>query len=229
MTPVEIIQRAMKMDLCTEDGELVDLDVRPGLSSSEIDIFEKTLPSPVPASVRELLSFTSGFYGGDIDVRFTGDPDAFDYGDLFPHGLPIVMDGFGNSWLVDLNSGSKEWAPVYFACHDPPVIQFQADSLEKFLSDLFQAYEPPFDSDTRRVRDEGMTIWKQNPDVISFENAIQANEPLLSVFAKELGPKWEFIDLRKAKPGDGFSWGRYGPNTEVRRSGTERIFAYRKG
>ena len=39
---------------------------------------------------------------------------------------------------------------------------------------------------------------------------------------------FQIIDLRLTQPGDGFSWGRYGPNTRIRRFGTHPVFAYKK-
>ena len=35
----------------------------------------------------------------------------------------------------------------------------------------------------------------------------------------ELDDGFQIIDLRRAKPGDGFTWGRCGPSTLVRRFG----------
>jgi len=43
------------------------------------------------------------------------------------------------------------------------------------------------------------------------------------MFARSLDASCEFVDLRRPKLGDGFSWGRYGP--VVKRYGEKRIFA----
>src|SRR3712207_9193422 len=40
---------------------------------------------------------------------------------------------------------------------------------------------------------------------------LESDDPILSAFARELDESFQIIDLRQAKPGDGFSWGRYGP------------------
>ena len=58
--------------------------------------------------------------------------------------------------------------------------------------------------------------------------ASSSNDPILSAFARELDDSCRIIDLRRAKPGDGFSWGRYGPNTRLRRFGMRAVFAYQK-
>jgi hypothetical protein len=45
-------------------------------------------------------------------------------------------------------------------------------------------------------------------------------------FARELGERYTFVDLRAAEIGMGFSLGRYGPRREVCRHGFERLFAH---
>lgn len=56
-----------------------------------------------------------------------------------------------------------------------------------------------------------------------------SDDPILSAFARELlDGGFQVIDLRLAKPGDGFSWGRYGPGTQVKRFGAHAVFAYQK-
>jgi hypothetical protein len=71
-------------------------------------------------------------------------------------------------------------------------------------------------------------VWKTNPGVLSYEECLNSEDPILSAFARELDESFQMIDLRHAKPGDGFSWGRYGPNTRIRRFGTRAVFAYQK-
>ena len=65
---------------------------------------------------------------------------------MFSYGLPIAADGYGYFWVVDLHSDTTTSGPIYFACHDAPVILYQTDSLEQFLSELFRMFEPPHQS-----------------------------------------------------------------------------------
>ncbi|PYK60227.1 MAG: hypothetical protein DME21_11760 [Verrucomicrobia bacterium] len=51
----------------------------------------------------------------------------------------------------------------------------------------------------------------------------------LKSFAETLDGSFQLIDLRNAKTGDGFSWGRYGPGTVVRLHGETPLFACQKG
>jgi len=69
-------------------------------------------------------------------------------------------------------------------------------------------------------------VWRRNPGVIDHATASSSLDPSLRAFAATLREEFQIVDLRRVDPGMGFSWGRYGPRTEVRRYGYERIFAY---
>jgi hypothetical protein len=71
-------------------------------------------------------------------------------------------------------------------------------------------------------------VWRKNPGVQPYELAARSTDPALRAFAGTLDSTFEIIDLRNATPGFGFSWGRYGPNTVVRRFGELPIFAVQK-
>jgi hypothetical protein len=57
-------------------------------------------------------------------------------------------------------------------------------------------------------------------------SAAPAGDERMSTFAAELDDRFTFVDLRSPPVGLGFSWGRYGPRTDVRPHGDERLFAY---
>jgi hypothetical protein len=229
MTPIEIIRRAQAATLVDEDGQVVALELLPGLSRTELDEFARQVPCPIPPEIEELLSACRGFYGTVEQVDFTGWDLSFEFEPVFPHGLPIAADGYGNFWVVDLHPHSVQWGPIYFACHDAPVILYQADSLEQFLRELFRMFEPPHESLVDDVHEDRLAnVWRTNPGVLSYEQCLRSGDPILSDFARELDDGFEIIDLRWAKPGDGFSWGRYGPNTLFRRFGTHAVFACKK-
>ena len=69
-------------------------------------------------------------------------------------------------------------------------------------------------------------IWRANPGAKSYEECMGSGDDDLKTFAEELGPKFRVVDMRKPEIGFGFSWGRYGPSTVVRRYGMKPIFAY---
>jgi hypothetical protein len=48
MTPLEIIRRAQDSTLIDEDGEVVTLELFPGLSNTELQEFANHLPCRIP-------------------------------------------------------------------------------------------------------------------------------------------------------------------------------------
>jgi hypothetical protein len=109
------------------------------------------------------------------------------------------------------------------------VILYQSDSLEEFLTELFRMYAPPHQSLIDEVHEDRLArVWQTNPGVLSYEQCLRSGDPVLSAFSREIDESFQVIDLRGAKPGDGFSWGRYGPNTKIKRFGTHAVFAYQK-
>ena len=229
MTPLEIIRRAQAGTLVDEDGNVLALELLPGISNRELQEFAEQVPCRLPPEIAELLGTCRGFYGTIEQVDFTGKDLMFEFEAAFPYGLPIAADGYGNFWVVDLHPGTTTWGPIYFACHDAPVILYQAGSLEQFLRELFRMFEPPHQSLVDDVHEDRLAnVWQMNPGVLSYEQCLRSGDPILSAFARELDERFQIIDLRLAKPGDGFSWGRYGPRTQIRRFGTHAVFAYQK-
>jgi len=186
------------------------------------------LPCPLPATIRELLGYCRGFSGLGVElVDFTGRDCNFEQAEVFPHGLPIAADGYGNFWVVDLLPGSREWAPIYYASHDAPVILFQSPSFEHFLEELIKLDRPPHRSAVDDVHEDRLfEVWRKNPGVLSHEQGLASSDPVLADFARQLDPAFQIIDLRKGEIGAGFSWGRHGPRTIVKRFGTLPVFAY---
>jgi hypothetical protein len=68
-------------------------------------------------------------------------------------------------------------------------------------------------------------VWRDDPGVLDRRSALAGDEDL-HAFAEALDDRFVFVDLRSPEPGMGFSWGRYGPRTEIRRHGYVRLFAY---
>jgi hypothetical protein len=87
------------------------------------------------------------------------------------------------------------WGPVRYACHDPPMLAYQSATLEDFLL-------------------ETVAMWQA-----------ESADPALRAFADSLPPTALVVDLRHPQLGQGFSWGRFGPRTAIRRAGEERIWA----
>jgi cell wall assembly regulator SMI1 len=115
MTPKELIQQFSNT-----------LELRPGLSESQIADFQNGMGVALPPEIRDLLRYSVGFdlhtkskRSSEAPVRFTGNP-GFAFEETFPKSVPVLPDGVGNYWVVDINANTGKWDCVFFACHDPP-------------------------------------------------------------------------------------------------------------
>jgi hypothetical protein len=227
MTAIEHIEAAQQAKLQDEDGDAVALKLTPPLSSGAIYTLQQRVGQPLPEELRKLLAFCSGLDGCLNGLDFTGASLSFAQQELFPSGLPIAADGSGNFWVLDITPKTSQAAPVFFACHDAPVILYQSADLASFLAEVFRLCTPPHKSLIPDVQgDKLFEVWRTNPGVLDQLEASASTDPTLRSFALGLPDRFQIVDLRNVDPGMGFSWGRYGRRTEVRRHGYERIFAY---
>ena len=237
MSPaIDLLRQAQGLVFENPDGIQSSFKLLPPLSSDELVSLESRIPCPIPEEMKELFYFARGFEGGWLQtVDFSGfafsDGMGFGMESLFPRCINIAHDGLGNYWVVDLTSDSKTWGPIFYACHDGPVIVFQSESISHFISECLKGFNTPWQSDIDDVLERfADKIWRENPGVMKYESCIASEDVKLRAFAQTLDASWEFIDLRSSRVGDGFSWGRYGPRTVNKRFDELRIFAYqRKG
>jgi hypothetical protein len=229
-TAVNVIHAALSEELFDADGDPLELELLPGLTEAEIDALQADVGQALPQEMRAVLRLCSGIEGGPLDgIDFTGRGMAFAHEEVFPRGLPIAADGAGNFWVLDITPDTTEMAPVFFACHDAPVVLYQSGDVRSFLAEVFRLARPPHRSLVSDVgADRIFDVWHTNPGVLEHPVAAASTDPEVRAFASGLPSHFQVIDLRRATPGMGFSWGRYGPETQVRRHGWERIFAYGK-
>jgi hypothetical protein len=225
--PVEEIERARATDLVDEDGDEVVLELAPALSSAEIESLQREIGVTLPRELRTLLEHTTGIEGAIDGIDFTGRMLGPSFvSEAFPCEFVIAHDGFGNNWVLDLTPRETEAAPVFFACHDAPVLLYQSPDLGHFLHELFRMFVPPHASLVDDVHEDRLfKVWRNNPGTLDHTAALEGDD-VMRTFAAELDERFLFVDLRSPEIGMGFSWGRYGPRTEVRRHGYERLFAY---
>src|SRR5215207_3050058 len=91
MTPLEIIRRAQAGTLIDEDGEVVTLELFPGLSNTELQEFANHLPCRIPPEIAELLGACRGFYGTVEQVEFTGRDLMFEFEQAFPMAFRLRL------------------------------------------------------------------------------------------------------------------------------------------
>lgn len=221
-TPLEIVEQGLGRAFETEDGEVGRLELQPPASPEEIEALEAGLPGALPPEIRALLERTRGFSVLFEEVELMGATGQYLDG-ASPHQHDVMGDGFGNSWFVDVRSDGT-WGGVYFACHDPPVMLHQSDDLAAFFEDLLRAMESP-DSGELISSMDPKDVWGENPLARPRAEALDSGDDRLREFAQGLPADALVVDLRAADPGDGFAWGCFGPETEIRRAGDDLIFA----
>lgn len=221
------LDRLLAAELTDDGGEAVELGVLPGMSSTEIADAERTLGYPYPPAVRALLTRTRGLDGLLEEIDFAGLIDGQALDELFPHTATIAADGMGNFWAVDLLRVNEGWGPIWYLSHDPPVALLQCDTLASFLDELVRMHTPPYRSLIDDVHEDRLyQIGRSHRGALSIADA-RAGDAELAAFAAELDDSWTVVDARLATPGEGIGWGRFGARTELRRSGTAQLFAYR--
>lgn len=226
MTALEVIRKAAASELVDENGERAVLLPKPGLTPSEIVELEAELGFKPPRELLQLLPDCGGLDGALDIVDFTGRRCIFAQEEVFPRCIPIAGDGYGNFWVVDVSPDGVDVAPVFFACHDAPVILYQSPSLVTFLAEVVRMMTPPNASLIDDVHEDRLfDVWRKNPGTLTVEQAALGDDDLRK-FAATLENRFTVVDLRHPQVGMGFSWGRYGPRTEIRRFGDLRIFAY---
>ncbi len=218
MDPIDEISRAQRAQLVDEDGNPATFTLEPGLDHAQITRLENEIRLPLPRALRALLAHTAGLDGVLEQIDFTGRSLDVAVEEMFPSGLPIAHDGYGNFWVVDVTPGDDAQAPVFFACHDPPVILLQSPGIGHFLHEAFRMHLPPHESLVDDVHEDRLfNVWGTNPGAIAHAAALDSGDEALTQFAATIEHDFEIVDLRAAPVGMGFSWGRHGPRTEVRR------------
>jgi hypothetical protein len=119
--------------LTDENGQAHVVELRPPATHAEIQRLEETLPAPLPEEMRVALSVSTGLENEPLESFSLLDLEGFGLEEAFPHAYSIAHDGAGNYWVLDLLPGDGAWGPVFYACHDPPVIGYQAETIEAFL------------------------------------------------------------------------------------------------
>ena len=110
--------------------------------------------------------------------------------------------------MLDLLSTTSSWQPVFYACHDPPVIAYQAATIEDFLRDTVAMWQVDRRSAVDIVHEDVvMQIWRTNPHLQTAARLLESTDAVAQAFAMSLPPQALVIDLRHPQFGRGFSWG----------------------
>ncbi len=220
------LQQLAGLRLQGEDGHEEVLELQPPATEAELRALEATLPCPIPDDIRAALRVSKGLVNGPLESFSLLDLEGFGLDEMLPYAYSIAHDGFGNYWVLDLLPSTVDWGPVFYACHDPPVLAYQAATIETFLRDVVAMWQPGSRSAVDVVHEEVVhRIWRENPDLATCLGLRESADAALRAFADSLPPTALVADLRQPRLGQGFSWGRFGPKTTIRRAGEERIWA----
>jgi hypothetical protein len=212
--------------LVDEDGHEETLELLPPATDAEIAEAEAAFSVPLPVELLDALRVTAGFANGPIESLGFLDLAGFGMDDVFPNPYPLGHDGFGNYWVLDLLPDQDECGPVFYACHDPPVIAFQSPSASAFIREVVALGQAGPRSPVDIVHEDVTSaIWASSSGLVSHDAARASGDPVLSEFAAGFPAEAVFADLRRPTLGDGFPWGRFGPRTEWTRAGARRLWA----
>ena len=212
--------------LVDTDDDVTVLELLPPATAEQIRALEASLPSPLPDEIRAALAVSTGLANGPLESFSLLDMEGFGLEEAFPHAYSIAHDGYGNYWILDLLPDTSDWGPVFFACHDPAVIAYQAPSIDAFLRDVVaQAPDDPR-SPINKVHEEIVNhLWRDDASFITQPDALASSDTTLREFAATLTSDALIADLRAPVTGSGFAWGKFGPRTEIKRFGRNRLWA----
>jgi hypothetical protein len=161
--------------------------------------------------VQDLLRVTTGI---DLGIRgyidFLGQY-PFEFTDIFPKGVPLLPDDFGNFWVLDVID--NKWGGVFFISHDPLALIVQADTLPTFLEQIQKSFYKESINWLQFVKESA-----NKPFDLSFALS-KCSDPAISEFAESIPSIATIYDLRLLKVGSGFSF-----SSDVWRYKCELIF-----
>ena len=225
MTPKQQLESILSNQYESEDGDLYKVELLDGMTDSEIENLKNQLPdNNLPNEIEELLRFSKGFeFFGLEEVRF----DAFGhfgFEEIFPKSIQLTGDGFGNFWILDIDSKGN-WNSVYYVCHDPAVIVKHSENLTEFIRHVDEFGQKGNQSNMDIIHEKTvMDIWNEKVGIM------EKNEKDYD-FEKgqvELPEMFLVADLTDKPIKTGFPWGKSGPNTKIIRPNDEAIWIVEK-
>lgn len=226
MKPLEQLKQILSNEYTSEDGDKYSVELLPGMSEDEIKEFRGKLPnSYIPSDIEELLKFSKGFSFFGFDEILFDAYGQFGFEDMFPRSIQLAGDGFGNFWVLDIDSNGN-WGSVYYVCHDPAVIVKHSIDLVDFIKHIDEFGKNEIESHLNLIHDKIVfDIWKSKIGIME-KNEKDYNFP--EEFIKKLPKSFMVADLTNTKTGTGFAWGKYGPNAKIFRFEDKPIWIIEK-
>ena len=211
MTPAEKLKSILNHRYESEDGDHYKVELIEGMIESEIDELKMTLPNEhLPPEIEELLKFSKGFeFYGLEEVRF----DAFGhfgFEEVFPNSIQLAGDGFGNYWILDIDSKGN-WNEVYYVCHDPAVIVKHSNDLAQFIEHVDEFGRIGKDSILDTIHEQTVfDIWNEKHGILERNERDYNFESTV-----ELPASFLIADLTGEPIKTGFPWGKFGANAKI--------------
>jgi hypothetical protein len=225
MTAKQQLESILTNQYESEDGDLYKVELLGGMMDEEIETFKNQLPSKnLPTEIEDLLRFSRGFeFHGLEEVRF----DAFGqfgFEEMFPNSVQLAGDGFGNFWILDIDSKGN-WNSVYYVCHDPAVVVKHSENLKQFIEHVDEFGKKGSGSNLDIIHEKVVIdIWREKIGIM------EKNEKGYD-FEKgdiELPEIFLVADLTQKPIRTGFPWGTSGPKTKIIRPTDEPIWIVEK-
>ena len=142
MTPYDVL-RAAEADLGRSRRPAhARLVLAPPADAATIADMEQLLDAPIPAEIRELLGYASGFSLPDETCHFVNEawpPGSIDLNELLASW--VVLNEFdGDGTFVDINPETGAWEAVWEITHDPIRFWLVAPNLSTWMCNLFDLH-----------------------------------------------------------------------------------------
>lgn len=225
MNPKQKLESILNNQYESEDGDLYKVELLDGMTSEEIIEYKKQLPNYfLPTEIEELLKFSKGFeFFGLEEVRFDS-YGHFGFEEMFPSSIQLAGDGFGNFWILDIDTNGN-WNSVYYVCHDPAVIVKHSENLSQFIEQIDEYGKKRNKSTLDIIHEQTvMQIWNEKAGIM------ERNEK--DYYFKrgqiQLPEMFLIADLTDEPIKTGFPWGKSGANTKIIRPTDKPIWIVEK-
>ncbi|MFD2970031.1 SMI1/KNR4 family protein [Sphingobacterium bambusae] len=225
MTNLEIIDTLKKTTFLDEDGESYTLDFHDQLSDLEIENLRASFPNKhIATEILEILQVTRGWDSPIFSMVYFDSIDEFGFWELSPNSITLGHDGFGNYWVLDIDSDGS-LGKVFFACHDPAVFIVHSQNINEYLQHLLDFHQNPGDNYIENFQINTVTtVWEQQNGFLSKVDFMEQQPDYSEFLSTFVGDDWTIADLSQGQNGMGFAWGKFGPNQLAQRHPTELIW-----
>src|SRR5262245_58508211 len=126
MSTKDVLFRAAGRKLIDVDGEGEVVSLQPPASPARLAEIERELGFALPRELALLLRESAGL---DMEMQESLDLASIEpcpWGAPLGQVMNLVGDGAGNWWVIELRPGLEVLGPVWFVCHDAPVLVYQS-------------------------------------------------------------------------------------------------------